>query len=157
MTCLVLWMENRAESKAENSACVISVPLTLLVGARKSIRPVKNWVNEVLEWLSLWSKVQMICLWSSWCHCHPIISCFIKIQIGLTFLLPAYWSCPGKETIKWATASYIHPSVLTENSFVIHIYYLFLNKTLNYRITYCLHQVLIHLLAFSSRRTQTSQ
>jgi len=23
--------------------------------------------------------VQMICIWSSWCHCHPIISCFIKI------------------------------------------------------------------------------
>ena len=22
----------------------------------------------------------MICTWSSWCHCHPIISCFIKIQ-----------------------------------------------------------------------------
>jgi len=29
----------------------------------------------------------MISMWSSWCHCHPIISCFIKIQIGLTFLL----------------------------------------------------------------------
>jgi len=27
----------------------------------------------------------MICIWSSWCHCHPIISCFCKIQNGLPF------------------------------------------------------------------------
>jgi len=32
-------------------------------------------------WLSVCSEVQMICMWSSWCHCHPIISCFIKIQM----------------------------------------------------------------------------
>ena len=44
----------------------------------------------MLAWLSVCSKVQMICVWSSWCHCHPIISCFITIQSGLTFLLPAY-------------------------------------------------------------------
>ena len=55
----------------------------------------------MLAWLSVWSEVQMICIWSSRCHCHPIISCFIKFQIGLTFLLPAYPGCTGKETIKW--------------------------------------------------------
>jgi len=27
----------------------------------------------------------MICIWSSWCQCHPVISCFIKIQNGLPF------------------------------------------------------------------------
>jgi len=31
------------------------------------------------------SEVQMICIWSSWCHCLPIISCFIKIQNSLPF------------------------------------------------------------------------
>jgi len=31
----------------------------------------------------VWSKVQMIGKWSSLQHCHPIISCFIKIQNGL--------------------------------------------------------------------------
>jgi len=36
---------------------------------------------------------------SSWCHCHPIISCFIKIRFGLTFLVPAYPCCVGKEAI----------------------------------------------------------
>jgi len=50
----------------------------------------------VLAWLSVWSEVQMIRIWSSWCHCHPIIFCFIKIQAGLTFLVPAYSGCPGK-------------------------------------------------------------
>jgi len=35
------------------------------------------------------------------CHCHPIISCFIKIQNGLTFLVSAYPGCPGKQAVKW--------------------------------------------------------
>jgi len=50
----------------------------------------KKMSGEVLAWLSVWSVVQIICIWSSWCHCHPVISCFIKIQIGLAFLVPAY-------------------------------------------------------------------
>ena len=29
-----------------------------------------------------------------------IVSCFIKIQIGLNFLMPAYPGCPGKEAVK---------------------------------------------------------
>jgi len=29
----------------------------------------------------------MICIWSSWCYWHPVISCFIKIQINFTFLV----------------------------------------------------------------------
>ena len=29
----------------------------------------------------------------------PIISCFIKIQNGFAFLVPAYPDCPGKEAI----------------------------------------------------------
>jgi len=35
--------------------------------------------------LTVWSVVQMICTWSSGCHCHPIVSCFSKIQNGLPF------------------------------------------------------------------------
>jgi len=41
--------------------------------------------GEVLAWLSVWNKVQMICIWSSWWHCHPVISCSSKIQNGLCF------------------------------------------------------------------------
>ena len=42
----------------------------------------------------------MICMWSSWCHCHPITSWFSKIQTRLTFLVPACPGCPGKESTK---------------------------------------------------------
>jgi len=38
------------------------------------------------------------------CVCHPIISCFIKIQIGFTFLVPAYTGCPEKEAIEGVSA-----------------------------------------------------
>jgi len=31
---------------------------------------------------------------------NPIISCLIEIQIGFTFLVPAFPGCPGKEAIK---------------------------------------------------------
>ena len=34
----------------------------------------KNLSDEVLAWLSVWSKVHFTCIWFSWCHCHPIIS-----------------------------------------------------------------------------------
>ena len=56
--------------------------------------------DEMLVQLSVWSEVQVICMWSSWWHCHLVISCFIKIQIVLTFLVLAYPGCPGKEAIK---------------------------------------------------------
>jgi len=41
--------------------------------------------GEVLALLSVWSEVEMICIWSSWCHCQPIISWSSKIQNGLPF------------------------------------------------------------------------
>jgi len=25
----------------------------------------------VLVWLCVWNKVQIVCIWSSWCHCYP--------------------------------------------------------------------------------------
>jgi len=73
--------------------CAFSA-LTLLVGRQEKLS------DEMLAWLSVWSEVRMIYIRSSWCHCHRIISCFIKIQIGLSFLVPAYPVCPGKEAIK---------------------------------------------------------
>jgi len=72
-------------------------------GSQEEDPSCKKLIDEVLAWLSVWSEVQMICIWSSWCHCQPIISCFIKIHIGLTFMVPAYPGCPGKEAIKWVS------------------------------------------------------
>jgi len=74
--------------------------LTLLIGHLKSVWSVKKLSGEELAWLSVWSEMQMICIWSSWCYCHPISSCFIKILIGLTFLVLDYPGCPGKEAVK---------------------------------------------------------
>jgi len=75
--------------------------LTLLVG-RKEQHPVwKKLSDEVLAWLSVWSKVQVICIWFSWWHCQSIISCFIKIHDWCNlFLVPVFPGCPGKEAVK---------------------------------------------------------
>jgi len=40
------------------------------------------------------------------CHCYPMISCFIEIQNGLTFLVPAYQGCPVKEAVKRVSACF---------------------------------------------------
>ena len=57
--------------------------LMLLVGWQG--HPACKWSGDVLVWLSDWSEVQITCIWSSWCHCHPTISCCSKIQNGLPF------------------------------------------------------------------------
>ena len=69
------------------------------LGGRKGIRPVKNFSGGVLAWLSLWSEMQAW-IWPSWCHCHSLFSCFSKIQIVFTFLLPAHPGSPGKRAVK---------------------------------------------------------
>ena len=35
------------------------------------------------------------------------VSCFSKIQIGFTFLVPAYPGYPGKEAVKWLLLLFI--------------------------------------------------
>jgi len=82
--------------------------VTLLVGHQEEHPACKKSSGDLLAWLSGWSEVQMICIWSSWCHCHHIISGFIKIQIGLTFLVPAYPGCPGKEAIERVSSLCVH-------------------------------------------------
>jgi len=58
--------------------------LALLVGRQEGHPTCKNWV--VMYWRGyLWSEVQMICIWSRWCHCHSIISCSSKVRNGLPF------------------------------------------------------------------------
>jgi len=59
--------------------------LTLLVGHQEEHPAHKILSDGVPAWLSVWNVVQMICICSSWCHCHSIISCFSKIQNGLPF------------------------------------------------------------------------
>jgi len=73
--------------------------LTLLVGWQEGIQPVKT------EW---WGAGMVICLERGadlhMAQLMPLpltVSCSSKIQVGFTFLVPAYPRCPGKEAVKW--------------------------------------------------------
>jgi len=44
--------------------------LTQLVGRQEEHPVCKKLSDEVLARLSVWSEMQMIRIWSSWCHCH---------------------------------------------------------------------------------------
>ena len=73
--------------------------ITLLVGRQEGHPACKKQSGGVLVWLSVWNEVQT-------CICKlmllPLtVSCSSKIQIGFTFLVPAYPGCPGKEAVKW--------------------------------------------------------
>jgi len=78
-----------------HSACSA---LMLLVGQQEGIRPVKT------EW---WCAGVVICL-KQGADLHtaqlmplPItVSCFSKIQIGFTFLVPAHLGSPGQRAVK---------------------------------------------------------
>ena len=65
------------------------------LGGRKGIRPVKNWVPEVLAWLSVWSEVQT-CIWPSWCHCHSLSLASVKSRLVLPFWYRPTWVVPEK-------------------------------------------------------------
>ena len=72
--------------------------LTLLVGRREGHPACKKLSGGVLVWLSVWSKV-LACIW----QVMPLpltVSCFSKIQIGFTFLVPAHLRSFGKGTVK---------------------------------------------------------
>jgi len=74
--------------------------LTLLVGWQEGHPACKK-----TEW---WGTGMVICLERGadmhMAQLMPLtltVSCSSKIQIGFTFLVPAYPGCPGKEAVKW--------------------------------------------------------
>jgi len=52
------------------STCAFSA-LTLLVGRQEEHPARKKLSDGVPVWLSVWFVVQLISIWSRWCHCHP--------------------------------------------------------------------------------------
>jgi len=44
------------------------------------------------------------------------VSCFSKIQIGLTFLVPAHPGSPGKRAVKWVLCKVFTTNQLTDES-----------------------------------------
>ena len=85
-------MDSKTNMSRIMCCCVVSLLLhwviwnySVMVGHQEEHPACKQLSNEVLAWLSVWSKVQMIWIWSSWCYCHPVISCYIKIRLILPF------------------------------------------------------------------------
>ena len=75
---------------------LLNTALTLLVGQQEWHPACKNLSGWVLAWLSVWSEVHMAQLMPL-----PLtVSCFSKIQIGFTFLVPAHLGSPEKRAIK---------------------------------------------------------
>jgi len=69
------------------------------LGGRKSIRPAKTerWGAGVVICLERGADLHVAQLMPL-----PLtVSCFSKIQIGFTFLVPAHPSNPGKMAVKW--------------------------------------------------------
>jgi len=79
--------------------CAVSAfsALTLLVGRQEGHPACKKLSGEVLAWLSVWSEVQT-CIYAA--DATAAVSCFSKIQIGFTFLVPAHPGSPGKRAVK---------------------------------------------------------
>jgi len=45
----------------------------------------------VLVWLSVWSEVQIVCIWSGWCQCHPKTTSSLA-SFKSRLVLP-FWYC----------------------------------------------------------------
>ena len=55
----------------------------------------------MLAWLSVWSEVQTCIMYMAQLMLLPLtVSCFSKIQIGFTFLVPAHPGSHGKRAVK---------------------------------------------------------
>jgi len=68
--------------------------LTLLVGCQEEHPARKKLSDGVLVWLSVWSVVQMICIWSSWCHSTPSSLASVKSRM-------VYLSGAGLPRLSW--------------------------------------------------------
>ena len=73
--------------------------LTLLVGSQEGHPSCKKQSGGVLAWLSVWSEVQT-CIMAQLMPLPLTVSCFSKIQIGFTFLVPAHPGSPGQRAAK---------------------------------------------------------
>ena len=82
--------------------------LTLLVGCQEEHPTCKKLSDEGLMWLSVWSKVQIVCIWSSWCHCYPKTPSSLasfKSRLVLPFSYPG---CPGNRLLNGCSSSSIN-------------------------------------------------
>jgi len=92
------------------------------LGGRKGIRPVKNWVVGAGMVICLERGAD---LYIAQLMPRPLaVSCFSKIQIGFTFLVPAHPGSPGKKAIK-RVCVFAHKiyKMITDNIPDMHLLY----------------------------------
>jgi len=92
--------------------------LTLLVGRQEGHPACKK-----LEW---WGTGMVICLERGadlhMAQLMPLpltVSCFSKIQVGFTFLVPAHLGSPRKRAVKWVCMYILHSCVLSASVLVL--------------------------------------
>jgi len=72
--------------------------LTLVVGQQEGHPALKKLSGGVLAWLSVWTLERGADLHMAQLMPLPLtVSCFSKIQIGFTFLVPAHPGSPGRK------------------------------------------------------------
>jgi len=74
--------------------------LTLLVGRQEGHPACKKLSGGVLAWLSVWSKVQTCIIMAQLMPLPLTVSCFSKILISFTFLVPAHPGSTGQRAVK---------------------------------------------------------
>jgi len=77
----------------------------MLVGRQEGHPACKN-CDEVLMWLSVWSEVQIVCIWSSWCHCHPQNFASFKSRLVLSFWYQLTQTVLEKRPLNGCSSSY---------------------------------------------------
>jgi len=102
--CLVcfVFIEKTCGIYVANFYCLASLPLVLWhcwLGGRKGIQPVKKLSGEVLAWLSVWSEVQMICIWSSYASSTATPSSLAPVKSRMVYLSGA-----GLPSLSWKKA-----------------------------------------------------
>jgi len=86
--------------KRNLKTCLVFSALTLLVGRQEghpACKKTDRWGAGVVICLEQGADLHMAQLMPL-----PLtVSCFCKIQIGFTFLVPAYPGSPGQRAVKW--------------------------------------------------------
>jgi len=72
--------------------------LTLLVGRQEGHPACKKLSGGVLAWLSSGARCRLA---YGPADATATVSCFSKIEIGFTFLVPAHPGSPEKRAVKW--------------------------------------------------------
>ena len=99
--CMYVWelVLSKVNSSSSSNNMAFSA-LMLLVGWQEGHPACKKLSGWVLVWLSVWSEVQT-CIWSSWCHCHPLSLASVKSRLVLPFWYQLTRVVPDKRTVKW--------------------------------------------------------